>query len=115
MTATGKHTEEGFSLLELTAVVAILGILVTIAIASFVVSAERSRRIACIHNQRVVDSALMQYQVENGKWPALLEEVERYAKWPSGPFATCASDPSKAFDYDPSTGEVACPNPKHAR
>lgn len=115
MAGARAHTEEGFSLLELTAVVAILGILVTIAIASFVVSAERSRRIACIHNQRVVDSALMQYQVENGGWPALLDEAKPYAKWPSGPFATCASDPSKAFVYDPSTGEVSCPDPAHAR
>jgi prepilin-type N-terminal cleavage/methylation domain-containing protein len=101
------HADEGFSLLELMTVVAI-------AVASFTVSVERSRRIACVHNQRLMDSGLMQYQVmNNGAWPATLAAVEDYVKWSGEDFATCASDPSHAFDYNSSTGAVWCEN--HAR
>jgi prepilin-type N-terminal cleavage/methylation domain-containing protein len=108
------HADEGFSLLELMTVVAIIGVLVAIAVASFTVSVERSRRIACVHNQRLMDSGLMQYQVmNNGAWPATLAAVEDYVKWSGEDFATCASDPSHAFDYDSSTGAVWCEN--HAR
>lgn len=109
MTGSPRRDERGFSLIELMAVVAILGILVTIAIASFVVSAERSRSIACIHNQRLMDSGLMQYQIMNkGLWPDTLADVEPYVDWSGDDFATCVSDPDLPFGYDNVTGSVWC-------
>lgn len=103
--------DKGFSLVELMTVVGIIGLLVTIAVASFSVSVERSRRVRCISNQRLFDSALMQYQIEhNGSWPADLDEARPYVRWVGASYATCASDPAVHFTYDPATGAVECPN-----
>lgn len=114
MTGGSKRRDEGFSLLELMTVVAIIGVIAAIAVASFTVSVERSRRIACIHNQRLMDSGIMQYQIMNkGMWPATLAETEPYVKWSGDDFAACASEPSRPFTYSSTTGEVSCFN--HSR
>lgn len=103
--------DEGFSLLELMTVVAIIGILVAVAVASFTISVERSRRIACLHNQRLMDSGIMQYQIlHQGIWPPDVAAVEPYVRWSGPDYGTCAADESVAYTYDSSTGEVACPN-----
>lgn len=111
-----RARDEGFSLIELMTILAIMGVLVAVAIASFAVSVDRSRRIACIHNQRLMDTGLMQYQIMNqGNWPDRLDDVKPYVKWSGDDFATCTSDTSADFDYAKATGEISCPNPDHAR
>jgi prepilin-type N-terminal cleavage/methylation domain-containing protein len=105
----GVRADGGFSLVELMSVVAILGILVAVAVASFWISIERSRRITCLHNQRLMDSAVMQYQLDNNAaFPPDLDDVEPYVKWSGPNYATCASDPSLAFTYDASIGLLEC-------
>jgi prepilin-type N-terminal cleavage/methylation domain-containing protein len=114
MAGDAQRADEGFSLLELMTVVAIIAVIAAIAVASFTVSVERSRRIACIHNQRLMDSGLMQYQIMNkGLWPATLAETEPYVDWSGDDYATCASDPSQPLQYDPTNGAVWCVN--HSR
>jgi prepilin-type N-terminal cleavage/methylation domain-containing protein len=105
------RSSEGFTVLELMAVVAIIGILVAMATASYFVSIERSRRVACIHNQRLIEGAIMQYEVRNeGSFPPNLAVLTEFVSW-SGPYyATCASDRTLAFTYDSATGEVSCAN-----
>jgi len=106
-----QHGDEGFSLIELMTVVLIIGILVTVAVASFGISVERSRRITCLHNQRLMDSGIMQYQImHEGHQPPALDDVEPYVQWSGPNFGTCASDPTLPFDYDPATGRVSCDN-----
>jgi prepilin-type N-terminal cleavage/methylation domain-containing protein len=107
----GVRADEGFSLVELMSVVAILGILVTVAVASFWISIERSRRVTCLHNQRLMDSAVMQYQLDNdAAFPPDLDSVEQYLKWSGPDYATCAADAAVAFGYDAATGILECPN-----
>jgi type IV pilus assembly protein PilA len=111
MAGAARRSDEGFSLLELMTVVAIIGVIAAIAVASFTVSVERSRRIACIHNQRLMDSGLMQYQIMNkGLWPATLAETEPYVKWSGDNYATCASDPARPLQYSDATGALWCVN-----
>lgn len=120
-TRRGVRADEGFSLLELMAVLAIMGILIAVAVASFVMSVERSRAITCLQNQRLIDSALMQYQLDHdGAWPPAddmpgLQLVGQYVKWPGGVvYATCISSGAE-YEYDHLTGIVRCPTPNHSR
>ena len=89
----------------------VIGILVSVAVASFSISVDRSRRVTCVSNQRLMDSALMEYQLaHNAQWPDDLDEARPYVKWTGTAYATCASDPAVSFTYDPATGTVECPN-----
>jgi prepilin-type N-terminal cleavage/methylation domain-containing protein len=102
----------GFSLVELMAVVAILGILVSVAFASYSVTAEDSRRITCWANLRTIRSAILVYQVENkGNLPPDLEYVRPDVRM-SGGFAQCVSS-GLPYAYDASTGGVSCPTGGH--
>jgi prepilin-type N-terminal cleavage/methylation domain-containing protein len=57
--------KKGFTLVEIMIVVLIMGILMTIAVPSFVNSRNRSRKNSCIANLRSIDSAKTQYVMEN--------------------------------------------------
>jgi prepilin-type N-terminal cleavage/methylation domain-containing protein len=110
----GARADGGFTLVELMSVVAILGILVAVAVASSMVSMERSRTVACLSNQRSLDGAVVQYQIEhNAALPPDLAAVQAYVGWRGGDYATCTADSSVAFTYDPNTGVLGCPD--HAR
>lgn len=106
-----QGSERGYTLVEVMVVVGILAILVATAFASYVVTGERSRRVACVHNQRILDNGVMQYQIEHaGSMPADLAAVRTYVDWRGTQYARCASDQTVEFTYDPATGAVACPN-----
>jgi prepilin-type N-terminal cleavage/methylation domain-containing protein len=105
--AARRRTDHGFTLVELLSVVAILGILVAIAVASYSVSIERSRRVACLHNQRLLGSAVEAYRAQTGNAPANLEVLRPYVRWPDPRFGRCASDTSLDLILDPD-GTVSC-------
>ncbi|MDO8963797.1 MAG: prepilin-type N-terminal cleavage/methylation domain-containing protein [Coriobacteriia bacterium] len=104
--------DDGFTLIEVVTVVAIMAILVLVAVASFVVSVDASRRMTCLQNQRTMRSAILSWEVEHqGDFPPDLETIHDRVKWGSG-YATCVSTAAD-FTYDPATGSLACPNPNH--
>lgn len=122
MTGARRHDEDGFTLLELLTVVAILGILMALAIASYTFATERSRRVACLQNQRILASAVQVYRTDHGgtlppvtdpsnvqqSQTETLDALKPYAKWPTGDFATCTKDGSVHLTVDRGTGDVTC-------
>jgi prepilin-type N-terminal cleavage/methylation domain-containing protein len=64
---TSKLTHRGFTLVEIMIVVAIIGLLVTIAIPNYVKSRELTQKNACLSNLRVIDTAKQVWAIETGK------------------------------------------------
>ena len=56
---------QGFTLVEIMIVVAIIGLLAAIAVPNFVQARNSARSNTCINNLRLIDSAKEQYAIEN--------------------------------------------------
>ncbi|MEO8376394.1 MAG: prepilin-type N-terminal cleavage/methylation domain-containing protein [Candidatus Sumerlaeota bacterium] len=61
------RSNKGFTLVEIMIVVAIIGILIAIAVPSFLRAREISRRNACQENQSKIDGAKQQWALEQNK------------------------------------------------
>lgn len=60
----------GFSLMELLAVVTILGIIAAIVVPRVSVSAATAKQKVHEHNKATINSAVERYYIETGGWPA---------------------------------------------
>jgi prepilin-type N-terminal cleavage/methylation domain-containing protein len=108
-----RRHDRGFTFVETMTVVAILGSLVLIAMSSYSVSIAQAQRVACVHNQRVIQDAAIQYAVANGsRYPAVLSDLGAYVqRLPE--LDTCTSPPFNRLVYDADTGSVSCSTPGH--
>jgi len=89
--AKAKHSRSGFTLVEIMIVVAIIGLLASIAIPNFVRSRTRAQTNVCINNLRVLESAKTQWALEFKKVDTDtvrdtdLSPYLRASQWPSCP------------------------------
>jgi general secretion pathway protein G len=60
----------GFSLMELLAVVTILGIIAAIIVPRVSVSSDTAKRMVNLHSKATINSAVERWYVEQGAWPA---------------------------------------------
>lgn len=67
--------EKGFTLLELMIVIAIIGILATLAQPSYKAAVKKSREAALKEDLYNIRSVLDQYYADNGKYPDSLEDI----------------------------------------
>jgi prepilin-type N-terminal cleavage/methylation domain-containing protein len=101
--------DEGWTLLELMAVILILGILTAIVVASYTLSLDRSRRVSCQENQRILNNAIVMYeQQHDGSVPATLTDIQPFVAGRQE-FDVCPGDANVHYVYNPVTGQVTCP------
>lgn len=89
MTANGmnirlKAAAHGFSLLELLAVVAILGALAAILVPRAAAARNEAAEKACAHNRMLINSAIERYAVTNGVNPSSLNDLNVPDYFPEG-------------------------------
>ncbi len=99
---TVRH--RGFSLLELLAVVTILGILVAIVLTRIVESTDAAKEKTCVHNVSQINSALERFAVTSGNFATAIGDVNTDDYFPGG-IPTCAVDDS-AYTLNTTTHRV---------
>ncbi len=71
MSSIHNRNHRGFSLMELLAVVTILGIIAAIIVPRVVVSSDTAKAKVMAHHKATINSAVERWYVEKGVWPAL--------------------------------------------
>lgn len=103
----GGYRERGFTLVEMVLVVSILGIVVSIATATYVFSVANSRGISCRSNQRILTDAARVYSADHGSPPDDIDDLESYVRC-NGFNGCCVSDPSVELEWDSVSEQVTC-------
>jgi len=81
-------TRTGFSLLELMAVIVLVGLLVTIAITRIAESQDKAKEKTCFHTRTELNSALERYAITNGGFATSMADINTPDYFPAG-IPTC--------------------------
>lgn len=98
---------DGFSLMELMVVVAIIAVLVTIAYASYGYTTVRTRRLTCELNRRHFDTSISVYENDHDAKPASIDDLLEYTT-NLNVAKVCPGDNTTELRYDVLLDRVVC-------
>lgn len=80
-----RQKRAAFSLLELLAVVTILGIIAAVVISRFSTTSYTAKKKVNAHNKAVINSTVERYYMDTGKWPSTnLKQLNTPEYFPDG-------------------------------
>jgi general secretion pathway protein G len=94
----------GFSLLELLAVVIIIGAIAAVVVGRISVTSVTTKENACQRNKSEVNRAIERYYFDYGAWPANISDIEILPLFPDG-LPVCPVT-GASYSLDPSTHRV---------
>lgn len=107
-----KLKKQGFTLVEIMIVVAIIGMLAAIAIPNFVKARNTAQANACISNMKQVDGGIQQWALEKGKKDSdapKSDEVAEYVKGRKMPTCPAGGEYALGARVD-AVPSITCPN-----
>jgi prepilin-type N-terminal cleavage/methylation domain-containing protein len=99
--------DEGFTLMELMMVIAIIGVLVGIAVASYAISVNVSKKTACKANLKTIEEQIVVYRIHNNVDPPSLQDL--FPDLIENEKSLHCPESGEAYLYESSTGDVSCP------
>ncbi len=101
-----NRRRKAFSLLELLAVVTILGVIAAIIIARFTTTTTTAKNKLNVHNKAVINAMVERYYMETNSWPSTnLKELSSTDYFPDG-VPTSPFDNSTQYTIDGTTKRV---------
>lgn len=104
--AMNQHTTRGaYSLLEILAVVTVLGLISAIAVVRFSSATQDAERNACYVNRGEIELQVQLWRRNEGAWPADLSTMGSNPQYFPGGIPTCPYD-GTTYSIDPTTHRV---------
>ena len=99
-----KAVRKGFTMVELMAVLIILGLLATVLVRNFMGQTDRARAVITKANLKILHSAISQFKMETGRFPtedegliALIEQPSDIETWEPGGYLETTEIPEDGW------------------
>jgi prepilin-type N-terminal cleavage/methylation domain-containing protein len=105
-----RRNTKGFTLIEILIVVLIIGILLGIAVPNFIRAQATTKTKACISNMRMIDSAKLQWAIENGKPVSSKPTAEELVSYLGCSDLPICPEGTRAYVIRSVDTQTVCPN-----